>query len=112
MSGRQNYLGEFEQIVLLAVVHLKDEAYGAAIRREIEARGARSVSIGAAYATLDRLVDKGYLRARDTAGGPERAGQPKRYFSITPRGISALEDARALQARMWHGIQLEKGRKT
>ena len=68
-------------------------------------------SIGAGYATLDRLVEKGYLRARDTAGGPERAGQPKRYFSITPRGISALEDARALQARMWHGIQLEKGRK-
>lgn len=112
MSGRQSYLGEFEQVVLLAVVHLKDDAYGASIRREIEERGARSVSIGAAYATLDRLVEKGYLRAREAAGGPERAGQPKRYFSVTPRGISALEDARALQSRMWHGIQLEKGRKT
>jgi DNA-binding PadR family transcriptional regulator len=111
MSGRQNYLGEFEQIVLLAIVHLKDDAYGASIRRQIEERGGRPVTIGAAYATLERLVEKGYLHARDAAGGPERAGQPKRYFSITRAGISALEHARALQLRMWSGIHLPKGRK-
>jgi DNA-binding PadR family transcriptional regulator len=111
MPGRQRYLGEFEQVVLLAVVHLKDDAYGAGIRREIEARGGRAVTIGAAYATLDRLVDKGYLTAREVPGGSDRAGQPKRYFTITSAGVGALEHARALQTRMWTGIQLPKGRK-
>ena len=111
MSGRQSYLGEFEQIVLLAVVHLKADAYGANIRREIEKRGSRPVTIGAAYATLDRLVSKGYLAAHDAPGGPERAGQPRRYFTITTAGVTALEHARALQSRMWSGIQLPKGRK-
>ena len=110
MGGRQTYLGEFEQIVLLAVVQLKDDAYGANIRRQIEERGERAVTIGAAYATLDRLVDKGYLRARDTEGGAERGGQPRRYFAVTASGVAALEEARALQSRMWSGVQLPKGR--
>lgn len=108
MGGRQTYLGEFEQVVLLAVVRLKDEAYGAAIRREIEARGARIVTIGAAYATLDRLVDKGYLRCREVAGGPERGGSARRYFSVTRQGVAALENVRELQVRMWRGIDLRK----
>ena len=74
MGGRQTYLGEFEQVVMLAVVRLGADAYGTQIRREIEARGERAVSIGAAYATLDRLVDKGYLRCRESNGGAERGG--------------------------------------
>jgi len=110
MGGRVTYPGEFEQVVLLAVVHLGDEAYGASIRREIEDRGGRAVTIGAAYATLDRLVDKGYLKSRE-AGAADRGGQPRRFFTITPAGVAALEGARALQARMWSGIQLPKGRK-
>ena len=97
-------------MVLLAVVHLGDDAYGASIRREIEARGGRVVTIGAAYATLDRLVDKGYLTTRE-AQATDRGGQPRRFFRITPSGIAALEDARALQARMWRGVDLPKGRK-
>ena len=108
MGGRQTYLGEFEQVVLLAVVHLEADAYGTNIRREIEARGGRTVSIGAAYATLDRLVEKGYLRSRDAAGGPERGGSARRFFTITAAGIRALEEARALQARMWEGVELRK----
>ena len=108
MSGRVTFLGEFEQLVLLAVLHLGDEAYGTAIRREIETRASRTVSIGAAYATLDRLVEKGYLRARDDAGGPARGGRVRRFFVVTPSGVSALEDARALQTRMWAGIQLRR----
>ena len=111
MGGKVSYLGEFEQVVLLAVVRLGDDAYGASIRREIEARGGRAVTIGAAYATLDRLVEKGYLIGRNAAGGPDRGGQPRRCFAITSAGIAALEESRALQARMWHGIQLPKGRK-
>ena len=111
MGGRQTYLGEFEQIVLLAVLQLKDAAYGASIRRQIEERGERRVTIGAAYATLDRLLEKGYLKAHEGDESPERAGQPRRYFSITPSGVAALENARALQSRMWSGVQLPKGRK-
>ncbi|MEX2663132.1 MAG: helix-turn-helix transcriptional regulator [Vicinamibacterales bacterium] len=111
MAGRQSYLGEFEQVVLLAVVRLGAEAYGTSIRREIEARGGRHVSIGAAYATLDRLVDKGYLRARDAAGGADREGAARRYFEITRDGVAALERARALQTRMWDGVELRRRRK-
>ena len=110
MGGKITYPGEFEQVVLLAVLHLGDDAYGASIRREIEERGGRSVTIGAAYATLDRLVDKGYLKSRE-AGAADRGGQPRRFFSITAAGVAALEDARTLQARMWSGIELPKGRK-
>jgi len=106
------YLGEFEQVVLLAVVRLAQDAYGTTIRREIETRAGRAVSIGAAYATLDRLVDKGYLKTRETGGGAERGGAARRYFTITPAGIKALEDARAMQARMWDGIELRAARKS
>ena len=111
MGGKVSYLGEFEQVVLLAIVRLGEEAYGASIRREIEARGGRTVTIGAAYATFDRLIDKGYVKAREAAGDEDRGGQPRRCFSVTPAGVAALEDARALQMRMWQGIQLPKGRK-
>jgi len=110
MGGRVTYLGEFEQVVLLAVVRLEAGAYGTSIRREIEARGGRAVSIGAAYATLDRLVDKGYLKTREVAGGPERGGSARRYFTITSAGVSALEQARLLQTRMWDGIELRRRR--
>ena len=110
MGGKVTYPGEFEQVVLLAVVHLGSDAYGASIRREIEDRGGRTVTIGAAYATLDRLVEKGYLKARE-ADATDRGGQPRRFFSITPSGVAALEGARTLQARMWRGVELPKGRK-
>jgi DNA-binding PadR family transcriptional regulator len=108
MSGRVTFLGEFEQVVLLAVVRLGDEAYGATIRREIESRAGRHVSIGAAYATLDRLTEKGYLRAREEIGDAERGGRARRFFTVTQSGIVALEEARELQMRMWAGIHLRR----
>jgi PadR family transcriptional regulator len=104
MAGRVSYLGEFEQMVLLAVARLKDQAYGMRLRAEIRDRTGRSVSIGAMYATLDRLVSKGYLRARDT----DASGRARRYFSLTADGVAALEAARALQTRMWSGVELPK----
>ena len=104
MSGRQSYLGEFEQIALLAVARLKDDAYGMAIRSAIAERTGRSVSIGAMYATLDRLAAKGYLRARDDAG----EGRPRRFFALTAEGVRALETARDLQQRMWAGLRLPR----
>ena len=111
MPGKSSYLGEFEQIVLLAIVRLGDEAYGTSIRREIEARSGRQVTIGATYVTLDRLAAKGYLRAHDGAPTADRSGRAKRFFAVTPTGVRALEAARELQTRMWAGIRLRGARK-
>jgi PadR family transcriptional regulator len=102
--GRGDYLGEFEQIVLLAVARLHDEAYGMAIRREIEARTGRSVSIGAVYATLDRLESKQLVGP----GKDGTEGRARRFFAITRSGETALETARAIQTRMWAGLNLRR----
>jgi len=107
--GRGEYLGEFEQVVLLAVARLEDEAYGMRVREEIERRAARRTTIGAVYATLERLVSKGYVRETDLPGGAERSGLARRFYEITPAGKSALEEARDLQARMWSGLKLRSG---
>lgn len=108
MSGRLSYLGEFEQVVLLAVAHLGDAASGPGLRAEIASRAGREVSIGAIYATLDRLVAKGYLRARDEAGREKADARVRRFFALTREGAAALEAARDMQARMWRGIDLRK----
>jgi PadR family transcriptional regulator, regulatory protein PadR len=100
--GTSGYLGEFEQVVLLAVARLGADAYGMKIRREIEERAGRSASIGAVYATLDRLAAKGYVRARDDDTG----GRARRFFEVAPGGVTALESARELQARMWAGLRI------
>ena len=104
MGGRQSYLGEFEQIVLLAVARLKDDAYGMGVRSEIAERTGRAVTIGAMYATLDRLEAKGYLRSRDEAND----GRPRRFFALTAEGVAALELSRDLQQRMWAGLRLPR----
>jgi len=104
MGGRQSYLGEFEQVALLAVARLKGEAYGMAVRAEITGRTGRNVAIGAMYATLDRLVAKGYLRSRDETS----EGRPRRFFVVTPKGVQALQAARDLQQRMWAGLRLPR----
>jgi PadR family transcriptional regulator, regulatory protein PadR len=103
----QTYLGEFEQIVLLAVWRVGEDAYGVRIRQEIEARIGRAVTIGAVYATLDRLAQKHCVKT--TLGEPTatRGGRAKRYYSITRTGIAALEDTRQQLARMWHGLRRE-----
>lgn len=105
MAGKQSYLGEFEQVVLLAVARLRDDAYGMAVRTEITDRTGRPVTIGALYATLDRLVTKGYLHASDDTS----QGRPRRFFALTADGVSALETARDLQNRMWSGLKFSKG---
>jgi PadR family transcriptional regulator PadR len=111
MAGRVAYLGEFEQVVLLAVLRIGNDAYGTSIRREIEARSGRQVTIGATYVTLDRLAGKGYLRAREGPPSEQRSGRAKRFFDVTPAGVAALEAARELQTRMWAGIRLRRAGK-
>lgn len=104
---RADHLGEFEQIVLLAVLRLGDAAYGVPIRREIEARAKRTVTIGALYATLDRLEAKGYLHSWFTDSTPQRGGRSKRYFKLLPAGETALVRYKAMLDRIWLGVRLK-----
>lgn len=86
-------LGEFEQLVLLAIVRLGPDAYGATIRREIEARTARRLSISGVYTTLERLEQKGCLRSWIGEPTPERGGRRRKHFSLQPFGARALKSA-------------------
>ena len=104
--ARGAHLGEFEQIVMLAVARLGDDAYGMTIRREIEARAGRAVSLGAVYATLDRLTDKAMVRVRRD----DQAGRPRWFFTLTPTGVAALERSREIQTRMWAGLTLPRSK--
>jgi DNA-binding PadR family transcriptional regulator len=98
MSSR-DYLGEFEHIVLLAMFRLGERAYGVTVRQEIAARVSRDVSIGAIYATLDRLEAKGYVKSRLGEPTRERGGRSKRFFQVTAKGVSAVNRThRALQS--------------
>lgn len=102
----QPSLGEFEQLVLLAVARLGNEGYGMTIRREIEERTGRSLSIGAVYTTLDRLEQKGHVRSRVGEPTAERGGRARRYFQLRESGARALRDARAVLTSMWQDLQL------
>ena len=97
-------LGLFEQAVLLAVVRLREDAYGRAILKDVQARIERDVAAGAVHATLERLENKGLLSSRLGAGTPVRAGRARRYYRLQPAGIRALADARAAVKTIWHGV--------
>jgi PadR family transcriptional regulator PadR len=97
-------LGEFEEVVMLTVGVLFDAAYGVSIKKEIETRLKRSVSVGALQTALKRLEEKGYLKSRDGEATEERAGRPKKYFRITALGKRALEYNRTTREAMWSAI--------
>ncbi len=107
MANKANYLGEFEHIVLLAVMHLKENAYGMTIRVEIDERIGRSVSIGAVYTTLERLEKKGMITSNIGEATPLRGGKAKRYFNITPAGKNKLKETRKNLEVMWQGLEPE-----
>ena len=98
------YLGEFEQLLLLAVLRLDAEAYGLGIANELETRAGRTVSRGALYTSLDRLEDKGLVRWSAAKGTPARNGLPRRLYAVTPAGVAALRASRATLRRMWRGV--------
>jgi DNA-binding PadR family transcriptional regulator len=104
------YLGEFEQIVLLAILRLGDEAYAIPVRAEIESRTGRAVTRGALYTALERLETKTCLRSRMSDPLPERGGRSRRYYAVTPAGLSALRASRAALLALWQGVesQLER----
>ena len=96
-SGR---LGRFEEIVLLALVRLGENAYGVTIRREIAERTGRDISFGSVYTSLERLARKGYVSPRMGEPTPERGGRAKRYFEIEAPGLHALNQSREIVARL------------
>jgi PadR family transcriptional regulator len=105
MSGR-DYLGEFEHIIVLALLRLADRAYGVSVRQEIEFRTKREVSIGAVYATLDRLETKGYVKSHRGDPTPERGGRSKRFFRVTAKGVAAVNRTQRVLQSMAEGLDL------
>ena len=104
--GKGEYLGEFEQLVLLALLRLGDDAYGMRVRRELQDTAGREVTFGTVYGTLDRLVEKGYVSSWNADPEPVRGGRSRRYFRIEPAGEVALARAREMMDRMWSGVRL------
>lgn len=97
-------LGEFEEIVILTIGILYKEAYGVSIKKEIESRLARSVSMGALHTALVRLEDKGYIKSFGGEATEERAGRPKKYFQITALGKKAMAYSRETREGLWKAI--------
>jgi DNA-binding PadR family transcriptional regulator len=100
------YLGELEQIVLLAILRLGDEAYAIPILEQIERQTGRKVARGALYTALARLEQKGCLRSRLGEPLPERGGRARRYFTVTPAAVRALKASRAALLRLWRGLEV------
>jgi DNA-binding PadR family transcriptional regulator len=99
-------LGEFEQVVLLAILRLNDDAYGVTIRREITKCTGREPAPGALYTTLDRLEDKGLVRSRMGDPTAERGGRAKRYFTVSASGLKAVTQAQRSFQRLLKGLEL------
>jgi DNA-binding PadR family transcriptional regulator len=98
-------LGDFEQLVLMGVLRLDADAYGAAIRREIHERSGRDVSINAVYTTLDRLEQKGLLRSWVGEPTPQRGGRRRKFYELRPAGLAALRQAYEAFQAMADGLE-------
>jgi PadR family transcriptional regulator PadR len=101
--GDRDHLGEFEQMILLAILRLGADAYGMRIRREIEERARRPTSIGALYITLERLERKGFIQSELGDATPERGGRAKRFFTVNPSGREVLDKSLKALQRMAEG---------
>jgi DNA-binding PadR family transcriptional regulator len=114
MAGDTPVLGEFEALLLLAVLHLTeqapDTAYGSAIRAEIETRTGRAVARGSIYVTLDRLEEKRLLVSREGPSSAARGDRPRRVFKVTPTGLRAVKESVRTLIRMQRGLEVVIGR--
>jgi len=97
-------IGEFEEIVLLAVGVLHGKAYGVSIKEEIEQRTKREISVGALQVTLRRLEKKGYLSSKHAEPEASRGGRPKLYFALTAQGKKVLEQALEVRIGFWKSL--------
>jgi DNA-binding PadR family transcriptional regulator len=104
MVTKGNYLGEFEELVLLSVASLVDDAYGVSIMQFIEEEAGRKVNISAVHEVLKRLQRKGYLKSRMGGATQERGGRRKRYFLLTVTGKKTLEDAMKLKVQLYKQV--------
>ena len=102
-------LGDFEQIVLLAILRRDGDAYGVKIRAEIAERTGRTVAPGALYTALDRLEDKKLVKSRMGDPTPQRGGRSKRYYSVTPAGRTSLAQVQQAYRRMLEGLEILGG---
>src|SRR5262245_10360599 len=98
-------LGEFEHLVLLAILRLGDQAYAPAILDELQTRTGRPPSPGSMYVTLDRLEEKGLLKSRLADSTDERGGRPRRYVTVTPHGVRQLRASRTALLELWNGLE-------
>jgi PadR family transcriptional regulator, regulatory protein PadR len=108
----RGYLGEFELMILLAVIHLGEEAYGVPISRELERHRRRGVSVGSVYAALERLEGKGLVTSALGDPTPERGGRAKRYFAVTRDGLRQMQETRRILSRLWRTLPELKGEST
>ena len=108
--AKNDNLGEFEQLALLAVMRLGDRAYGARIQQELDRIAGRSAAISTIYITLTRLESKGMVRSSMVAPEDERGGKARRYFAIEQEGLEALREARGRLLSMWDGLEGELDR--
>lgn len=104
---QNGFLGEFEQMLLLAILRKGDEAYGVEVRRELEDRAGRRVTRGAFYTTLDRLQSKGYLTWQKRSVEGWRGGRPQRHFTVTEDGLEQLRRSREALESLWDGLDRE-----
>jgi DNA-binding PadR family transcriptional regulator len=103
--GKEGYLGEFEQMLLLTVMRLDDDAYGVRIMAELEERVGRRVSRGSVYVTLDRMEDKGWIVSESAPAQSGRGGRPRRIVRVTPEGVDALRKSREALLTLWDGLE-------
>lgn len=104
MSPDRRFLGEFEQMVMAAVLRLGDDAYGVTIIDLIETRTGRNVRSGALSVTLDRMEKKGLLRSSLAETSDGRGGRPRRYVRLTEDGVSAAAESRDAMLSLWSGL--------
>ncbi|MEL6535748.1 MAG: helix-turn-helix transcriptional regulator [Bacteroidota bacterium] len=97
-------LGEFEELILLVVGILYDDAYGVAIKDEILNQTGRTVTLSSVHSALYRLLDKGYLESRFGKPAQIRGGKRKKLFSLTSSGVAALQDARSQRDQLWNAL--------
>jgi DNA-binding PadR family transcriptional regulator len=103
------FLGEFEQMLLLAILQAGDDSFALSIRQELEGRTGRRVSRGAFYTTLDRLEAKGYLAWKERPVDEGRGGRPQRHFAVTAEGVLELRRAHQAFTRLWDGLEEHLG---
>lgn len=105
LKSKDVYVGELEQLILLVVLRLGDEAYANPIRDDLARVARRRIARGALYTALERLEQKGCLRSTMGHPLPERGGRPRRYFAVTQTGLRALRQARRVLLGLWDGLE-------